>query len=771
MLVLLILVVAVALILGVTDIRRNLITKPVFTVFKKILPPLSDTEREAMEAGDVWWDGELFKGKPDWQKLHSFPKPELSAEEQAFMDNQVETLLQMLDDYQIVQEQRDLPKEVWDFVKREGFFAMIIPKAYGGREFSAIANSTIVSRIATRSLTAAVTVMVPNSLGPGELLMHYGTQAQKDFWLPSLANGTDVPCFALTGPEAGSDAGGIPDTGVVCQGEHDGKQVLGIRLNWDKRYITLAPVATVLGLAFKLYDPEKLLGDKQELGITCALIPTSHKGVQIGDRHFPMNMAFMNGTTYGKDVFIPLDWIIGGPDYAGRGWRMLVECLSAGRGISLPALATATGHLAARMTGAYGYVRQQFGMSIGKFEGVQESLARIGGLNYSLEAMRVMTAGAIDMNLSPSVVTAIAKYHMTEMSRTLMNDAFDIHAGRAIQVGPKNYLAHGYMGIPISITVEGANILTRNLMIFGQGATRCHPYVLAELEAAANPDAEQGLKQFDSLLLKHVGFAIGNTFGALWQGLTAGVFNSAPVSGETAKYYKQLTRMSRALALSADVSMLMLGGELKRREMLSARLGDVLSQLYIASAVLKFYEDSGRQQCDLPFVHYSLQRALFEIGRAFDGFFANFPNRVVARVLKTLVFPFGIGYKLPNDEVAIQICEALSKPGVVRDRLTHLCYIGADENDATGLMESAFVAMHNAQPLMKKIYQAQREGKLARKLPLLQTIELAQEAEVITAAEAEQLIKMNTLRFSAISVDSFAAGTLEAMAVKPTDAA
>ncbi|MBU2069208.1 MAG: acyl-CoA dehydrogenase [Gammaproteobacteria bacterium] len=771
MLALLILLVVLALIFGVADIRRNLITKPVFTVFKKILPPLSDTEREAMEAGDVWWDGELFKGKPDWQKLHSFPKAELNAEEQAFMDNQVETLLKMLDDYKIVQEQRDLPNEVWDFVKREGFFAMIIPKAYGGREFSAIANSTIVSRIATRSLTAAVTIMVPNSLGPGELLMHYGTQEQKDFWLPSLANGTEVPCFALTGPEAGSDAGGIPDTGVVCKGEHDGKEVLGIRLNWDKRYITLAPVATVLGLAFKLYDPEQLLGDKEELGITCALIPTNHKGVQIGDRHFPMNMAFMNGTTYGKDVFIPLDWIIGGPDYAGRGWRMLVECLSAGRGISLPALATATGHLAARMTGAYGYVRQQFGMSIGKFEGVQESLARIGGLTYSLEAMRVMTAGAIDMNLSPSVVTAIAKYHMTEMSRTLMNDAFDIHAGRAIQVGPKNYLAHGYMGIPISITVEGANILTRNLMIFGQGATRCHPYVLAELEAAANPDAEQGLKQFDGLLLKHIGFAVGNTFGALWQGLTAGVFNSAPVSGETARYYKQLSRMSRALALSADFSMLILGGELKRREMLSARLGDALSQLYIASAVLKFYEDNGRQQCDLPFVHYSLQRSLFEIGRAFDGFFANFPNRVVARLLKTLVFPFGIGYKLPNDDVAIQICEALSKPGVVRDRLTHLCFIGEGENDPTGLMESAFVAMHTAQPLMKKIYQAQRDGKLPRKLPLLQTIELAKNAAVITASEAEQLVKMNTLRFSAISVDSFAPGSLEAMAVKPADAA
>jgi hypothetical protein len=760
------LIVALVVLLGVTDIRRNLISKPVFAIFKKILPPLSDTEREAMEAGDVWWDGELFKGKPDWNKLHAIPKPQLSAEEQAFMQNEVETLLKMLDDYKIVNEQRDLPPEVWNYIKANGFFAMIIPKAYGGREFSAIANSTIVSRIATRSLTAAVTVMVPNSLGPGELLMHYGTQAQKDRWLPGLAAGTEVPCFALTGPEAGSDAGGIPDTGVVCQGEFDGQQVLGIRLNWDKRYITLAPVATVLGLAFKLSDPEKLLGDKEELGITCALIPTSHPGVEIGDRHFPMNMAFMNGTTYGKDVFIPLDWIIGGPSYAGRGWRMLVECLSAGRGISLPALGTATGHLATRMTGAYAYVRQQFGMSIGKFEGVQESLGRIGGLTYSLEAMRVMTAGAIDLKLSPSVVTAIAKYHMTEMSRTLLNDSFDVHAGRAIQCGPKNYLAHGYMGVPISITVEGANILTRNLMIFGQGATRCHPYVLKELEAAANPDAEEGLKQFDQLLLKHVGFAMGNTFGALFQGLTAGVFNSSPVGGETAKYYKQLSRMSKALALSADISMLMLGGDLKRKEMLSARLGDVLSHLYIASTVLKFYEDNGRQVADLPFVHYSIQRNLHEIGRAFAGFFSNFPSAVVGRLLKTLVFPFGIGYQMPNDDVSMQIADALLKPSVIRDRLTHLCYLGAGENDPTGSMEQAFLAVHNAQPLMKKIYAAQKEGKIARKLPLQQSIQQALALGVLSSSEAEQLDQMNTLRFAAISVDSFKPGVLEGLAVK-----
>lgn len=766
MLILLLLVVIVVVVFGVTDIRRNLVTKPVFGIFKKILPPLSDTEREAMEAGSVWWDGELFRGKPDWQKLHSFPKPALSADEQAFMDNQVETLMKMLDDYKIVQEQRDLPVEVWDYLKQQGFFAMIIPKSYGGREFSAVGNSTIVSRIATRSLTAAVTVMVPNSLGPGELLMHYGTQQQKDRWLPTLANGTDVPCFALTGPEAGSDAGAIPDTGVVCKGEFEGQEVVGIRLNWDKRYITLAPVATVLGLAFKLYDPEKLLGNKEDIGITCALIPTSHPGVEIGDRHFPMNMAFMNGTTYGKDVFIPLDWIIGGPDYAGRGWRMLVECLSAGRGISLPALATATGHLATRMTGAYAYVRQQFGLSIGKFEGVQEALARIGAYTYNLEAMRVMTAGAIDMKLSPGVVTAMAKYHMTEMARTLMNDAFDIHAGRAIQVGPKNYLAHGYMGIPVSITVEGANILTRNLMIFGQGATRCHPYVLAEMEAAANPDAEEGLKQFDSLLMKHIGFGVGNAFSALWQGVTAGIFNGSPVSGETAVYYKQLTRMSRALALNADIAMLILGGDLKRREMLSARLGDVLSHLYIASAVLKFYEDNGRQQADLPFVHYSIQRSLYEIGKAFDGFLSNFPNRFAAGLIRTLVFPFGIGYKMPQDHLAVQICEAISKPGVIRNRLTHLCYIGEGENDSTGLMEAAFVAVHNAQPLMKKIYQAQREGRLPRKQPLATTINQALEAKVITAVEAEQLHEMNRIRFSSISVDSFEPGALESMGLK-----
>ena len=748
-----ILLVVVIVVFAIKDIRLNLITRPTFKMFKKVLPPLSQTEREAMEAGDVWWDGELFSGDPDWQKLHNYPRPQLGEIETAFIDNQVETLLAMLDDYKIVQKDKDLPKEVWDFLKTEGFFAMIIPEKFGGLGFSAIANSTIVSKIATKSLTAAVTVMVPNSLGPGELLLHYGTTEQQNRWLPSLAKGDDVPCFALTGPEAGSDAGSIPDSGVVCKGEHDGEEVLGLRLNWSKRYITLAPVATVLGLAFKMYDPDGLLGDEKELGITCALIPTDHPGVKTGERHYPLNMAFMNGTTYGKDVFIPLDWVIGGQQGAGRGWRMLVECLSAGRGISLPALSTATGHLAAKMTSAYSVVRQQFGVSIGQFEGVQEGLARIGGLTYALESCRLMTAGAIDLKLSPSVVTAIAKYHMTEMGRTVMNDAMDIHAGKGIQVGPNNYLAHGYMGIPVSITVEGANILTRNLMIFGQGATRCHPFVLKEMEAAAMEDNDAALEQFDGLLMNHIVFAISNASMALMHGLTRSHFAKAPVCGETAAYYKQLGRMSRGLALTTDVAMLMLGGELKRKEMISARLGDVLSHLYIASTVLKRFEDEGRQQADLPFVKYAIETSLYEIGQAFDGFFKNFSNPVVNFALKRIVFPLGNHYHKPSDATSQRICEHMTQPGVFRNRLTHLCYV--DDNAGTGVMENAFLAMHDMQNQFKQLKQWQRKGKVPASFDIGQAIDYALEHELVTKLDAEAMHHANKLRMQAIAVDNF----------------
>ncbi|GAA5214582.1 acyl-CoA dehydrogenase [Corallincola platygyrae] len=753
--ILLIIVIAIAVVLGVPDFRRQLVTRPVFKVFKRILPPMSVTEREAMEAGDVWWDAELFRGKPDWRQLHNYPKPGLNDEERAFLDNQVETVLAMLDDYSIVHEQKDLPQEVWDYLKKEGFFALIIPKAYGGREFSAIANSTIVSKIASRSLSAAVSVMVPNSLGPGELLMHYGTEDQKQRWLPTLADGRDVPCFALTGPEAGSDAGSIPDLGIVCKGEFEGKETLGIRLNWNKRYITLAPVATVLGLAFKLRDPEGLLGDKEDIGITCALIPTSHPGVETGRRHSPLSLAFMNGPTTGQDVFIPIDWIIGGPDYAGKGWRMLVECLSAGRGISLPALSAASGHLAARMTSAYAYVRRQFGLPIGRFEGIQEPMARIGAYAYSLEAHRRMTAGAIDLNMSPSVITAISKYHMTEMARKVVDDAMDIHAGKGIQLGPLNYLGNAYMGIPISITVEGANILTRNLMIFGQGATRCHPYVFAEMEAAANPDEEKGLQAFDGLLVKHVGYAVGNFSRALWQGLTGAKFNRAPVSGETGRYYRDLTRMSTGLAVVADMSMLVLGGDLKRREMISARLGDVLSHLYMASATLKRFEEDGHQVSDLPYVHYLLQYHLHAIGVAFDGFFDNFGHPILAATLKRIIFPWGIRYKAPKDDTAQKICSSMLVPGVLRERLSHLCYIGEGENDPTGLMESAFVAMYEAQALEKRLAKAQATGRLPKRIPFADLIEKGLEAEVISESEAAQLRKAERLRYHAIQVDSF----------------
>ena len=512
----------VAVLYFADGLRKDKITRPIFKMFKSVLPPMSQTEKEALEAGDVWWDAELFKGNPNWNELLNYKKPELTAEEQSFVDNQVETVCNMVSDWDINFKDKDLPKEAWDYLKNEGFWGLIIPKAYGGKEFSAFAHSTIVCKLSTRSSVLGITTMVPNSLGPAELLLHYGTEEQKNYYLPRLAKGTDIPCFALTGPKAGSDAGAIPDNGIVCKGEFEGKEVIGIRVTWDKRYITLAPVATVLGLAFKMYDPDGLIGDKEDIGITVALIPTSHKGVEIGDRHHPMGQAFMNGPTRGKDVFIPMDWIVGGQDYAGKGWRMLVECLSAGRGISLPSSSAATAKIAYRATGAYSVLREQFKTQIGKFEGVEEALARIAGETYQMEAARIMTAGAVDLGVKPSVVTAIAKYHMTESARSILNDAMDIHGGRGVIMGERNYISTGYMSMPISITVEGANILTRNLMIFGQGAVRCHPFVFREMQAANNESEQQGVDEFDSLFFRHIGYGLSNFIRTLTLGLTAG---------------------------------------------------------------------------------------------------------------------------------------------------------------------------------------------------------------------------------------------------------
>ncbi len=753
-----------------SSLRRKWVSDPAFKLFKKVLPPLSATEREAMEAGSVWWDGELFSGNPDFNKLHQYPKPQLNDEEQSFIDNELETLLEMLDDCQIVKGDRDLPKEVWDYLRKERFFSLIISKEYGGREFSPLANSTIVTKIATRSISAAVTVMVPNSLGPGELLSHYGTQEQKDYWLPRLADGTDIPCFALTGPEAGSDAGGIPDVGTVCYGEHEGKEVLGIRLNWNKRYITLAPVATVLGLAFKLHDPDQLLGDKKDIGITCALIPADHKGVVIGERHDPLHLAFMNGPTRGEDVFIPMDWLIGGSEYAGRGWRMLVECLSAGRGISLPALGTAIGHVTSRTTGAYAYVRKQFGMSIGKFEGVAEAMGRIGGLTYLLEASRTLTTTSLDMGEKPGIVTAIAKYHMTEMSRTILNDSMDVHAGRAIQDGPMNYLASLYLGVPVAITVEGANILTRNLMIFGQGATRCHPYVLKEMEAAANPDHEAGAKAFDGLLFKHIGHATKNTFGAFFSALTGSAFVGSPMSGETKRHYKDLTRLSKALAVSADFAMLTLGGDLKRKEMISARLGDGLAYLYMASAALKKYEDEGRQKADLNYVHYAVEHCFYHAAKSLNEAYRNFPSRAVGRVLKGLLFPLGNHFEKPADGVTLDIAKSLMVPGRDRDRLTELCYIGKGEDDNVGLIENAFIAMYGIKDLEKKLFNGVKAGKVARKGLLEDRLQQALDADVLTSDEVDKIKEADALRYKAIQVDHYSHDFSEVLTNKTTKA-
>ncbi len=749
MTILIIIIVVLVALFAIEKNRIRFVSKPAFEFFKRVLPPLSETERQAMEAGDVWWDGELFAGKPDWHTLHGYGPSQLSDKEQAFIDEHVTTVCAMLKDYDVVKN-KDLPDEVWQYLKEQGFFALIIPESYGGREFSAYANSTIVAKISSCSLSAAVTVMVPNSLGPAELLMHYGTPEQQQEWLPALAKGEALPCFALTGVDAGSDAGSISDFGVVAERTFKGKKTVGISLSWKKRYITLAPVATVLGLAFKLYDPDGLLGDEKNLGICCALIPTKHRGVKVGARHNPMGMAFMNGTTQGDNVFIPLDWLIGGEKYIGQGWRMLVECLSAGRGISLPALASATAHLSCRATSAYTQIRQQFSLPIGKFEGIQQVNARIAGFTYMLEATRRLTTRALDLNQSPAVVTAIAKYHMTELSRVIINDAFDVHGGKAIQTGPNNYLAHAYMGMPISITVEGANILTRNLMIFGQGATRCHPYVLKEMQAAANPCHKTGLAEFDSLLVKHMVFGLRNAGFSFVMAMTGGLFAKSPISGKAGPYYKQLSRMSSALALCADYAMLTLGGELKRKEATSARLGDVLSHLYMASAVLKYYEDEGRQQSDIVLVQYALEYCLYQIGQAFDEFFSNIKGGLLLRLC---IFPLGIHYKLPKDNLVSDVCNYVSSDDGLRERLAHLSIVTDDGPMAD--LESTLAFIKSNDELLQRFERYFKKAVFSVKLDRQLAIKEALNEGVITEQESVLLQDFEAKRLSVIDVDVF----------------
>ena len=742
--------IGIATVAIVKSLRQSLLTAPIFKIYKKLLPQMSQTEQEALEAGTVWWDGDLFSGKPDWNKLLDYPASKLTADEQAFIDGPTEALCAMVDEWQVTSELNDLPPNVWQFIKDKGFLGMIIPKEYGGLGFSAYAHSQVVMKISTRSSTAAISVMVPNSLGPGELLMHYGTPDQKNYYLPRLAKGLEIPCFALTAPEAGSDAASMPDAGIVCKQMWEGRETLGVSVTWEKRYITLGPVATILGLAFKCFDPDKLLSDKVDLGITCALIPTSHKGVNIGRRHFPLNGSFMNGPNSGKDVFIPMDWIIGGQAMLGEGWRMLMECLAAGRSISLPAQAIAAGKFASMACGAYARVRQQFKTPIGKFEGIEEPLARIGGHTYLMDACRTITAGALDMGEKPSVLSAISKYHMTERMRIVINDAMDIHGGKGICLGPNNYLGRAYQMIPVAITVEGANILTRSLIIFGQGAIRCHPWVLKEMKAAG----EDSLEKFDEAFWEHIKFTVSNAARSMWTGITGGRGLPSPACEDTKRYYQQMTRFSTAFALLADVSMFVIGGSLKRKEKLSARLGDVLSLLYLSSCALKFYDQRGRQQDELPLLRWALYDCSFKIQVAMDGIIANFPNRLVAFVLRRLVFPRGLTLIQATDQMGHDVADLLIQPSTARSRLIAGIYLPRNENDVVGRLEAAMHAVIATEPIEVKVKAAKKAGRLTARTADGQWEE-AMRLSVITETEFAQWKRMRVLQRDVIMVDDF----------------
>ncbi|MFQ5608878.1 MAG: acyl-CoA dehydrogenase [Woeseiaceae bacterium] len=739
---------------NMVEYRREKITKPLLAIYRTMLPSMSDTEREALEAGSIWWDGELFSGMPEWDRLMSFPAPALSDEEQAFVDGPCDELCRMVDEWQIGHELADLPKEVWDFMIKHRFFAMIIPKQYGGLEFSAYANAVVIQKLAGRSATASSTVGVPNSLGPAELLLHYGTEEQKNRYLPGLADGSEIPCFALTSPQAGSDAAALVDSGVVCKGKWQGKTITGIRLNWDKRYITLAPVATVLGLAFKLYDPDHLIGDQDEYGITAALIPTDTPGVVHGRRHYPLTVAFQNGPTSGKDVFVPLDYIIGGAEMAGKGWKMLVELLSVGRAITLPSSACGGGQGATYATGAYARIRKQFNLPIANFEGVGEALTRIAGHTYIMNAAVSVTSGAIDQGEKPAVPSAILKYHCTEYGRKIANDAMDVHGGKAVMMGPKNYLGRGYMAAPIAITVEGANILTRSLIIYGQGAMRCHPFVLRELEAANNPDEAQGLVEFDDALFGHIGYGISNLARSFFLALTHAKFSRVPLNTPTRRYYQNINRYSAAFALASDFAMLTLGGGLKKRELLSARLGDVLSSIYLASCVLKHFENQGRRATDLPLVEWSVRTLMYQAQEALHAFLRNLPNRWAAGFLRMFIFPRGRTYSAPADEIGARIVELVTTSGEARERLCQYAYTTLEPGNPLGLLQEALELAEANAPLEKRLRQARKEGLIQSEY-LGDQIAEAASAEVISKAEATTLHEYHDKVFALLSVDDF----------------
>ncbi|HEY9009865.1 MAG TPA: acyl-CoA dehydrogenase [Devosia sp.] len=745
---------AILALLAVPPIRQAVLSGPAYGMVKKILPRVSRTEQEALDAGTVGWDAELFSGRPDWTKLRSIRKPTLTAEEQAFLDGPVNTVCSMIDDWDIRHNRADLPPQVWDYLKSQGFLGMLISKEHGGLGFSAQAQSQVVSKIASRSVAAGITVMVPNSLGPGELLEKYGTPEQKEKYLARLAKGQEVPCFALTGPHAGSDAAGMRDVGVVTYDMYEGKKTLGVKLSWDKRYITLAPVATLLGLAFNLYDPEHLLGETEEIGITLALVPANYKGVEIGRRHYPARSAFMNGPTRGRNVFIPMDFLIGGPKYAGQGWRMLMECLSTGRAISLPAIGTVSIKHALRVTSAYARIRRQFGIPVGIMEGVADPLSRMVKSAYTFEAARGLTASMVDEGQKPAVISALLKYRTTDAMRDRMNDAMDIHGGRAVQDGPSNYLFSGYSNVPVAITVEGANILTRTLITFAQGALRAHPYLYREIEAVQSPDRRAGIKAFDRAFAGHISFTLRNVFGSFLHAISGGRFASTPVTGDMAHWYRQLARYSQSFALVGDWTVAFLGGDLKRKQRLSGRMADILSDLYLLSAVLKRYEDEGQIAEDKPVVDAIACDLIFSIEQSFAAVFANFPNAFLRNLMRALVFPLGRHAKPSSDRQTYRLVRSVLRPGAFRDRLTTGIYVSMDPKDVTGVLEDAFVKVTKAEEVEAKFVKAVKKGIVRRRLDR-DAITDAVDQGVLTEAEAAVLRLADQATDRAIRVDDF----------------
>ena len=761
-----VLVALIAVPLLLPQLRLPFITQPLLGFYTKILPPLTETERVALEAGTVGFEGELFSGKPDWQVLLDQPPPALTAEEQAFLDGPVETLCRMTNDWEISHVHADLPPELWHYIKKNKFFGMIVPKQYGGLGFSALANHKVIQKLASISAVVSSTVGVPNSLGPAELLMHYGTDEQKDHYLPRLADGREVPCFALTSPWAGSDATSIPDFGIVSMGDWNGARVVGVKLTFDKRYITLAPIATLIGLAFRMYDPEGLIGDKRDIGITLALLPADTAGIVVGRRHLPLNCPFLNGPVQGREVFIPLSQLIGGEAYAGKGWQMLVEVLSIGRSITLPSTASGGAKLSALATGAYARIRKQFGLSIGRFEGVEEALARIAGNAYTISALSEAAAAAVARGELPAVPSTIAKYHCTEMGREVIKDAMDIHGGKGISLGPKNYLGRAWQASPIGITVEGANIMTRSLLIFGQGAILCHPWVLKEMKAAALPDADERLREFDKNLFGHIGFALSNAVRSGWYGLTGATLGAAPGDAYTRRYYRKLNRYSAALALLADTSMLLLGGKLKLKESLSGRLGDVLSQLYIASALLKRYQDQGLPVADRPLLAWSFHNAVHKIEIAFSGALRNFPIRPVGWLLWLLVFPWGRRAQAPSDRLGHKIASLLMSPNEARDRLGVGVFLSPTANNPAGRINSYLQKVILAEPVERKFLKALKNSDIESLDFASQLAEGVREGW-ITADERLQLEDLREMTIDTISVDDFDTDELRSAGYRP----